>query len=90
MAGFRQQSGSVRCAFRIVRTYVAWAESCYRHPGENDEGLSTVRTEDKLQQVGWVRDSDKLDVNGEAKEDLLRCLAGRGLGCAHSRTCHEF
>lgn len=74
-------------------------ESCYRHPGENDDGLkpggtvgwesrrllkSPAGTMEGLQQVGWIRASDKPDVNGKAKEDPARLLAGQGLGCATS------
>lgn len=43
-----EQSESI---WQLPWTEVAWAGSYYRHPGKNDEGLSTVRTEDKLQQV---------------------------------------
>lgn len=71
---------------------MVWTGSCYGHPGENDEELSTVGAGDKiegLQQVSveWVRASEKPDVNSEAKQDPW---GAQGWGVQLPRTRHEF
>lgn len=52
--------------------------------GEQETAQVSSRYNGSLQQVGWIRASDKPDVNGKAKEDPARLLAGQGLGCATS------